>query len=126
MHELAICHSVLRQVASIAANHGARHVGRITLRIGPLAGVEPDLLRLAFPLIAAGTVCDGAIIEIEHTPVQVRCKDCSAMSDVRPNRLLCASCGTWRVTLVTGDEMLLARVELLDMLAAQPEEPANV
>ncbi len=124
MHELAICQSVLRQVLAVAASHNARHIGRITLRIGPLAGVEPDLLRSAFPLVAAGTSCEGAMIEIEATPVEVRCRICAAISNARPNRLLCESCGTWRVTLVSGDEMLLARIEMLDAPPAEEQGAA--
>ena len=54
MHELAICQSVLRQVLAEAAERNASHIGRITQRMGPLAGVEPGLARLAFPLGAAG------------------------------------------------------------------------
>ncbi|MEJ1975499.1 MAG: hypothetical protein WDN49_04855 [Acetobacteraceae bacterium] len=40
---------MLQQVLAVASSQGAGNVGRITLRIGPLAGVEPDLLRRAFP-----------------------------------------------------------------------------
>lgn len=114
MHELAICSSVLQQALSVARMHGAQRVGWITLQIGPLAGVEPALLRAAFPIVAVGTACADASLEIETLPVQVHCSACKATSKVRANRLLCAGCGTWRVELVSGDEMLLARVEFLD------------
>jgi hydrogenase nickel incorporation protein HypA/HybF len=126
MHELAICQSVLRQVVDIAARGNSPQVTRITLRIGPLAGIEPDLVRLAFPIVASGTVCDGAAMEIETMPVQVRCTLCGAISGARPNRLLCASCNTWRVELMTGDEMLLAYVELLDAVPARQREATDV
>jgi len=118
MHELAICQSVLRQVLAVAAERNAWHVGRITLQIGPLAGVEPSLVRQAFPLVAAGTPCEHAILEIEPLLVQVRCQLCAATSEVPPNRLLCGDCATWRVDLISGDELLLARVELLDAAEA--------
>jgi hydrogenase nickel incorporation protein HypA/HybF len=42
----------------------------------------------------------------------VHCKDCGAESDAAPNRLLCAACGGWRTRLISGDEMLLANLEL--------------
>jgi len=124
MHELAICRSVLAQVLAVAAAHDGQAVGRITLRIGPLAGVEPDLLAAAFPIVAAGTPCEGAILEIEGIDVQVRCRGCGAVSVVRPNRLLCAGCGGWQVTLLSGDEMLLASVELQD--APRPAQRERV
>ncbi len=112
MHELSICESVLKQMVAIAGSGNASGVLSITLRVGPLSGVEPELLRAAFPLVAHGTPCEATRIEIETIPVLVQCKNCLAMSEVPPNRLVCASCGTWRVAVRSGDEMLLARVEL--------------
>jgi len=126
VHELAICQALLSQVLAVAASRSAGHIGRITLRIGPLAGVEPRLLVTAFPLVAAGTPAEGAILEIENAPVQVRCQVCGSTSDARPNRLLCGTCGAWRVVLLTGDEMLLARVELLDAVPLETEERIHV
>ena len=97
MHELAICESILAQAVAIATAHQAGRVKRITLRIGPLAGVEPGLLSAAFPLVAAGTCCEAARLCIESVAVRVECQLCGAVSQVRPNRLLCGVCGTWRV-----------------------------
>ncbi len=54
------------------------------------------------------------MLEIESLPVQVCCQACGTVSDVPPNRLLCGTCAGWRVDLVSGDELLLTRVELLD------------
>ena len=53
MHELSICNALLDQVERIAAERGAHSVAKIVLRIGPLSGVEPELLRNAYPLFAA-------------------------------------------------------------------------
>jgi hypothetical protein len=37
---------------------------------------------------------------------------CGAESEAAPNRLLCAACGSHHTRLVSGDELLLAQVEL--------------
>jgi hydrogenase nickel incorporation protein HypA/HybF len=112
MHELSVCLSLLEQVQAIAAQHHATAVERILLRIGPLSGVEATLLANAYPLAAAGTIAEHAVLDIESMPVQVHCNDCGADSQAEPNRLLCADCGSWRTRLVSGDEMLLANLEL--------------
>jgi Zn finger protein HypA/HybF involved in hydrogenase expression len=44
MHELAVCQSIVDQVSHIAAEHQSTFVEKIYLQIGPLSGVEPDLL----------------------------------------------------------------------------------
>lgn len=112
MHELSICQALLDQVERIAQEHGASRVERILLQVGPLSGVEPLLLQHAYPLAAAGTVAEDATLVIEPAPVRVRCSDCGSECDAAPNRLLCAACGGWRTRLISGDQMLLAKLEL--------------
>jgi len=115
MHELSVCQALLDQVQNVAASHGARSVSRIVLRIGPLAGVEPQLLQQAFPIARAGTVAANAVLEIEGLPIRVRCERCGAETDAAANRLLCGRCGDWHTKLVSGDELMLASVELLEV-----------
>ena len=127
MHELSVCLALMQQVESIAAQHGARRVETISLRIGPLSGIEPALLEHAFPLAATGTVADGARLAIEQSEIVVRCTECGACSTVAPNRLVCGECGDFRTRLESGDEMLLASLELADIegKTAAPEAGAS-
>ena len=113
MHELSICQSLLDQVMRIAAERSAEAVTRVTLRIGPLSGVEPELLREAFPLARAGTVAARAELVIESLPVRVRCDACGAETDAAPNRLVCGACSDWHTRLASGDELMLVSVELI-------------
>ena len=112
MHELSVCQALLDQVQRIAADHGADRVERILVRVGPLSGVEAALLRHAYPLAAAGTLAEHAVLDIEPAPVRVHCITCGAETDATPNRLLCGACGDWHTRLVSGDELLLANLEL--------------
>lgn len=112
VHELAICQSLLQQVEEIAQERRARTVTRITVSIGPLSGVEANLLSQAFPLAAAGSVARNAELVIETLPVRVKCEQCGAETEARPNRLLCGACGDYHTRLLSGDEMLLASLEL--------------
>jgi hydrogenase nickel incorporation protein HypA/HybF len=112
MHELSICLSLLDQVKAIAAEHDARGVATIRLRIGPLSGIEPRLLANAYPLAAAGTIAEHARLEIDSAPVRVRCRDCASETEAGANRLVCAECGSYRTEVIGGDEMLLASLEL--------------
>lgn len=111
MHELSVCQALIEQVESLATQNEAERALSIELRIGPLSGVEPELLRQAYPPAAAGTLADGAELIIREQPVRVRCNDCGAETDATPNRLLCGSCGGWRTQLLQGDELLLAKIE---------------
>lgn len=112
MHELAVCQGLMSQVEQVASREHAERVTLIRLRIGPLSGVEPQLLADAFPIAAAGTVAEEAELVIDAQPVKVRCLSCGEESAATANRLLCAACGDFRTRLVSGDEMLLMSVEL--------------
>jgi hydrogenase nickel incorporation protein HypA/HybF len=112
MHELAVCQGLMSQVERIAADNQASAVERIVLQVGLLSGVEPPLLQRAFEVARAGTVAANAELEIKTGPVRLRCRECNEESEARPNRLLCAACGDWRVQVLEGEEMLLVSLEL--------------
>ncbi len=113
MHELAVCQGLLNQVEAIARCKGAERVVSLTVRIGPLAGVEPALLQDAFALATAGTPAAAAVLSIERTAVQVQCRECGEKTLPRTtNCLVCQSCGSWRTRVLEGEEMYLTRVEL--------------
>ena len=112
MHELAICQSLMEQVESIAQERDARSVTSIVIGMGPLAGVEVQLLKNAYPIASAGTVAQDAELVIEHLPIKVRRMQCGSESDALPNKLTCKQCGDWRTTLISGDELMLMSVEL--------------
>lgn len=113
MHELSVCQGLLDQVTGIARRNPATDVQRIRLRIGPLSGVEPQLLEQAFSLARAGTVAENAELAIETLAVRVRCETCGTETEASANRLLCGACGDWHTKLVSGDELLLVSVELI-------------
>lgn len=112
MHELSICIALIDQVQKIAAEHNAERVSKIVLCIGPLAGIEPDLLKNAYPIAAAGTVAYGAELKILRDDVTVRCDSCGTKTVAAPNRLLCGNCGDYRTQVTSGDAMVLRRLEL--------------
>jgi hydrogenase nickel incorporation protein HypA/HybF len=112
MHEMSICQGLMDQVERIAREQGASRVDSIVLSIGPLAGVEADLLSRAFEVARMGTVAENARLEIQTGPVVVECRKCGASGEAKANRLLCPSCGDWQVNLVQGDELLLMRLEV--------------
>ena len=118
MHELSVCLSLLREGERVARENNAGRVTRIVVTVGPLSGVEPDLLRNAYPLAVAGTVAEDAEFQIDLSEIVVKCSKCGTESPARPNRLICGECGDYRTELVSGDEMILQSLELDDIDSA--------
>ncbi len=132
MHELAVAQALVEQVDGVIRQHaasqdhdasssGAWRASLIRVRIGPLAGVVPELLASAFPLAAAGSGMEHAALDLVAAPIRVRCETCGAETDAAMNRLVCAACGDWHTRIVSGDELLLESVELETTPALTPE-----
>jgi hydrogenase nickel incorporation protein HypA/HybF len=121
MHELAVCQALLDQVEDIARARNASEVIEINVQIGPLSGVEPALLQQAFSIASAGTLAEGAQLNLASMPVSVRCSQCGQVTTVLPTRLVCGNCGDWRTSIVSGDDLLLTTIEL-----SAAQRPASV
>lgn len=130
MHEFAICKALVDQLTAVAHDNGAARITGVTLVVGPLSGVVPELLSRAFPVAAAGSLSEGARLTVEEAGVRVWCPACEVESAAALNRLVCAQCGDWRTELRSGAELLLKSVVLEDAPAApqapRPEEQRHV
>ena len=110
MHEASIVQALLDQVAATARAHGATAVRSLELRIGELAGVDPELLGLAYQTFSAGSLCDRASLHLETIPARWSCPACQAEIQ-RGDVLRCPDCGL-PARLVAGGEILLQRIEM--------------
>jgi hydrogenase nickel incorporation protein HypA/HybF len=113
VHELSICQALIEQVEAVARKEGALQVVQVRIGIGPLSGVEPQLLQQAFQLARADSIAATASLLIDHLPVRVSCSECGQETEAQVANLACGNCGDWHTRLVSGDEMLLTQVELV-------------
>lgn len=123
MHELSLCHSVL----GIAQRAGeGRRVLAVHLRVGQLRQVVPQTLAYCWGLVVEGTALDGSELVIDHVPVTLECQDCTARTTVEHTLVLaCASCGSGRVSVLTGEEFVLTTLDLAphEVLTRAKEQP---
>jgi len=121
VHELAVAQALVEQVDAVIDQHNATSASLIRVRIGPLAGVVPELLATAFPLAAAGSRMERAVLDLVTAPIKVRCQTCGAETEAAMNRLICGACGDWHTQVISGDELLLESVELETAPSPTPE-----
>lgn len=112
MHELSICQQLIQQVNDIALQNKALSVESITLRIGPLSGIDSALLKQAFPFAAAESIAENSHLIIEESPVVIQCRRCGSKTSTTPNKLVCTNCGDFNTQLLSGDELLLISIDL--------------
>lgn len=110
MHEYSLVQALLDCVEREARNHHARAVHHVTVRIGALGGVEPELFATAFEMSRVGTLCEHAELELKTDDLRWVCDSCG---DVLPTgrSLACPACG-WPTRMAGGDELVLERLDL--------------
>jgi hydrogenase nickel incorporation protein HypA/HybF len=109
MHELAIAESVL----DIVNRHArGRRVTKVELRVGHLRQVVPSALSFAFELAAAGSVAEGAELELAQVPAAGVCRRCDAATGLPGFPLRCERCGAFDVEVTRGEELLVESLEL--------------
>jgi hydrogenase nickel incorporation protein HypA/HybF len=112
MHEYSIVQSLLDICEQNASQHPEAKVEKITVAIGALSGVEPQLLQTAYDTFKEGTCCDKAMMTIEHVPIEIECKGCDTTYKPEALMMICPSCGSDQTTLIHGKELDLMRMEL--------------
>lgn len=109
MHELAITQEV---VTAVTDRMRDARVRRIRLEVGTLSGLVPDAVRFCFELVAAGTTCEGAVLEIDEPRGEAVCRTCGAGFDTAEVLPLCA-CGSADVEVRGGRELRIREVEVV-------------
>lgn len=122
MHELSLCISVVDLVAAAARRENVARVTRVVLEVGVAATVDPEALRFAFPLAAAGGALDGAELTIEPIALQLRCAACGTEYGAGSlAAAVCPACGGHAREVLRGREL---RVVSFDAGApGSPERP---
>jgi hydrogenase nickel incorporation protein HypA/HybF len=108
MHELGITRNVVAIVSDAARG---RRVRRVTLEIGSLAGVMSDAIAFCFPVVAEGTVLEGAELDIRIIEARARCKSCGTEFTMQTLYAPCA-CGSRQIERLCGEELKIATMEL--------------
>lgn len=109
MHEYSLVQALAERVEAEARARRAVAVHRLTVSIGALSGVEPDLFATAFTLCRVG-ILSGAELEIRRVDAAWSCPTCGRPVATE-SALRCADCDE-PARLGAGDEILLERIEM--------------
>ncbi|CAN5849964.1 hydrogenase maturation nickel metallochaperone HypA [soil metagenome] len=118
MHEFGLCEGIIDAVERRA---DGRRVAGVRVRVGTLHRVVEAALTQAFELVSAGTVADGAAIELVVVPVRAGCEACGHETESADPVAVCAGCGSTEVEMLTGDELLLESIRLVADLSVSTE-----
>lgn len=110
MHEYSLIQALLSRVEAEARARHAGTIRKLSVRIGELSGVEPELFASAYEFYRERTLCGEAEMVIERVPARWVCSACGE-GFARGAVLTCAVCGA-PAHLEQGGEIVLDRIEM--------------
>ena len=120
MHERSLVQSLLNQVSGIQQQHHAVAVSRVTVELGPLSGVEADLVRAAFEELTSAHKPFAPVLVIRKIGLTLTCSECGSKSVSEKIDFQCCHCGSSQVRVTGGDEFRLIDVDLEGPNSAAP------
>ena len=114
---------LLRAAREAVAGHGPGRLERLTVAVGELSGVEPDLLRYAWEAVTVDEPERGSALTVDWHPARQTCPACGVVEDRVEGGWLrgCPGCGGL-LRVDGGDELTLVE---LDYTLAEGEEGAS-
>lgn len=112
MHEMSIIAGVLDSVVPAAKDAGALKVTSISLRIGDMTEVVDEALEFAFEALCEGTMCEGAVLNVEKIHPRSVCFECGEEFDHDRFHRACIHCGSMKTQIVHGREMEIESIEV--------------
>jgi hydrogenase nickel incorporation protein HypA/HybF len=76
MHEYSLVEALVRRVEEEARRRSALAVHGVSVRVGELSGVDPELFRTAYETFRAGTVCERAALAVRQVEASWSCPRC--------------------------------------------------
>ncbi|MEN6427315.1 MAG: hydrogenase maturation nickel metallochaperone HypA [Phycisphaerales bacterium] len=110
MHEATVAQSLMEVILHEARKRHARPV-RAKVSCGELNKINDEVLSFAFEAIAKDTLCEGMTLQIEHKPLQARCKTCGGVFAVDISNTQCPDCRGSDFELLPDAPLVLDEIE---------------
>ncbi len=119
MHEMGLAAEIHRIAREAADDRDGGSLESVTVVVGELAAVEPDLLEFAWQAIVAGTPDAPARLRVEWRAARQLCAACGDIPGRAPGSWLrlCPRCGQ-PLAVTGGDELEVRRVAFSERPAA--------
>jgi len=128
LHELGIVYHIIRDVENVARANGVSRVSSVTLLLGEVSGVVPDLLLDAWRWAAdKKPIAQGAELIVEPVEAVTHCEACGRNYATVEHGKTCPHCGSGETYLLKGREVMIKQIETPDEDLADtvPDDPSD-
>lgn len=117
MHELSLVADLFTIIEEQASRAGAKRVTKVSVSVGELAGVVPELFRSAFQSYKKGTIADKARLQLKMVKIKFKCRNCGYELTARnimdeSFSYVCPACGSKDMELIAGRDLYLEKLEI--------------
>ncbi len=112
MHEISVARQIVSVASAQAQALGYANVKTVRVQIGSWTCINTDLLRRAFAAAVSENGKAGPDLHIELVKPQCKCEECSSAFEPDEFALRCVECGSARVVLTHGREMVVESIEV--------------
>jgi len=125
LHEIGVAQEILDAVLNIAREQEAVKVLEVNVQVGELTFLKPEQLSYAFEFVSKQSIADGAKLNVEIKPAEVKCNTCGFVGEVHyhgpeihePSSvqrifLSCPKCGSDKTEILSGSECFVREVRL--------------
>ena len=111
MHEYSLVEALVRRVEDEARKRQALAVHGLSVRVGELSGVDPELFQTAYETFRAGTLCENAPLALTRVAASWSCTRCR-QPIARGHALSCPDCKEPARLDEGGDALTLDGIDL--------------
>jgi len=111
MHEYSLVEALVSRVEEEARKRQATRIVALRVRVGSMAGVDPELFQTAYDTFRAGTMCAETPLTLTRVEATWSCPKCK--QPIAPGAVLrCATCDTAARLDDGGDALMLDGIEM--------------
>jgi hydrogenase nickel incorporation protein HypA/HybF len=112
MHEYPITQRIIEVAQEYAIKNAAKEVKQINLVVGDYSGYVASSIDLYFDIIAEGTLCAKAKLNIERIVPKLQCNQCNELFERKPFSFECPHCGGEGSPTEIGQEFYIKSIEV--------------
>jgi hydrogenase nickel incorporation protein HypA/HybF len=109
MHELSLTENLLDVTLK---NAGTRKIVHVNLLIGEFSDEREEAIHFYWDDLAKGTSAENARLLFKRVEAEMKCLACGTVFHPDDEAAFCPQCQSYRLTLLSGDDVKLESIEV--------------